>query len=40
MLIFGAKGAYHYVLGPTDEAGIDYDDVTAWSINVVLGIEF
>ena len=36
----GAKGAYHYVLGITDEAGIEYDDITAWTINVVLGIEF
>jgi len=36
----GVKGAYHYILAPTDELGIDYDDVTAWSINATLGIEF
>ena len=36
----GAKGAYHNIFGPTDEAGIEYDDINAWTFNIALGIEF
>ena len=36
----GAKGSYYNVLGPTDKAGIEYDDVNAWTFSMTLGIEF
>lgn len=36
----GAKGSYYNIFGPTDKAGIEYDDINAWTFSMTLGIEF
>ena len=36
----GLKASYHRVEGPTDKFGINYDDVTAYTVGVVLGYRF
>jgi opacity protein-like surface antigen len=39
-LYVGARGTYHRINGPSDSFGIDYDDITAYSVGAVVGYNF
>lgn len=39
-LYAGGRASYHRVNGPNDSFGISYDDVTAYSVGVVMGYNF
>lgn len=39
-LYLGLRGGLRRVNGPTDNLEIQYDDITAWNVGVVIGIIF
>ena len=39
-LYAGGRATYHRVNGPSDSFGISYNDITAYSVGVVMGYNF
>ena len=39
-LYAGGRASYHWVSGPDDSIGISYDDITVYSVGVVMGYNF